>query len=83
MLYRTRGGLGLSLELPDDAIRIELYDKTDGSLAGALPQVTSISYDNNTHSWIVINNYDTANPWTFQCSLYDMYIYPTEQSLHP
>lgn len=74
MLYKSRGGHGTCLELPDGQIRIELYNKSDGALAGALPQVTSIEYDGNGN-WIVINNYDTLNPWTFSCSLYNMYIY--------
>lgn len=76
MLYKSRGGMGFSLELPDGFIRIELYDKTDGSLAGALPQVSSIEYDDTNHAWKVINNYDYQNPWSFDCHLYDMYIYP-------
>lgn len=83
MLYRTRGGFGQSLELPDDCIRIELYDKTTGMLVGALPQVTSIAYDDTNHLWVVVNNYDTSNPWQFSCNLYNMYIYPPEQSIHP
>ena len=74
MLYRTRGAFGRCLQLPDGPIRIELYNISDGQLAGALPQVTSIEYDGNGN-WIVINNYDSANPWTFSCSLYNMYIY--------
>ena len=74
MWYKTRGSYDKCLNLPDGPIRIELYDKTTGSLAGALPQVTSIEYDGNGN-WIVINNYDASNPWTFSCSLYNMYIY--------
>ena len=80
MLYRTRGSNTTCLQLPDYYIRIELYNKSDGQLAGALPQVTSIQYDDTNHAWIVINNYDTANPWIFDCSLYDMYIYEAEQT---
>lgn len=76
MLYRTRGSYGMSLNLPDGALRIELYNKSDGQLAGALPDVTSITYDDNLHEWIVINSNDYTNPWHFSCSLYDMYIYP-------
>lgn len=78
MLYRTRGSGTLCLQLPDNYLKIELYDKTDGSLAGALPQVTSIGYDDTNHAWVVINNYDSANPWIFSCSLYDMYIYEAD-----
>lgn len=77
MLYRTRGGFGQSLELPDDYIRIELYDKTDGTLVGALPRVNSITYDDVNHAWIV-TDIDHGTPWTFSCNLYYMYIYPAE-----
>ena len=75
MLYKTRGSYGQCLELPDGILRIELYDKTTGALAGALPAVTSIEYNDVNHEWHVVNNYDYANPWIFDCSLYNMYIY--------
>ena len=77
MLYRTRSGFGQSLELPDGYIRIELYNKSDGQMAGALPHVISITYDDVNHAWIVTDA-DHATPWTFSCSLYYMYIYPAD-----
>ena len=78
MLYRTRGSNTTCLQLPDYYIRIELYNKSDGQLAGALPRVISITYDSVNNAWIV-TDVDHANPWTFDCSLYDMYIYEAEQ----
>lgn len=74
MLYRTRGSNTTCLQLSDWYLKIEIYDKTDGSLAGALPRVTSITYDDVNNAWIV-TDLDHPTPWTFDCSLYDMYIY--------
>ena len=77
MLYKTRGAYGQCLELPEYYLRIELYNKSDGALAGALPKVTSVQYDDEYEQWIVINDY--VDTWAFDCDLYNMYIFPAEQ----
>jgi hypothetical protein len=78
MLYRTRGSNTTCLQLPDYDIRIELYNKSDGQLAGALPNVYSIAHDDVNHTWTCMDRNFTT-PWVFDCNLYDMYIYEAVQ----
>ena len=68
MLYRTRGSNTTCLQLPDYVIRIDLYNKSDGQLAGALPNVYSITYDNVNHTWSCMDRNFTT-PWVFDCNL--------------
>ena len=74
MIYRTRGSGTFCLQLPDYYIKIELYNKSDGQLAGALPSVYSLTYDDVNHTWTAMDTNFTT-PWVFDCTLYDMYIY--------
>lgn len=74
MLYRTRGSSTTCLQVTNWYLRVEVYDKSDGSLAGALPRVNGLSYDDVNEAWIV-TDIDHLTPWTFPCSQYDIYFY--------
>ena len=74
MIYRTRGANTTCLQLTDWYLRIELYNKQTGTLDGALPRVTSVTYDKINGAWIVTDE-DHPTPWSFDCGTYDIYIY--------